>query len=88
MTSHMIVKAIWPIALLLFLGLSVSQLAESLTAKTASMAVMRPHERHVLKHSYRPAPTRVNAMLGSACILLAAFWGFDVMLAWWLDAIS
>jgi len=84
MTWHTIVRNLWPIAMILFLSLSVSQLSESLRYKTASYHSLQPIHQTSAQNDVRPAPTRVNAMLGGACILLSTFWGFDAMLSWFL----
>lgn len=80
----MIARTLWPIAMMLYLCLSVTLVSERLKAKGCTAACERPHESTLVAQGYAPAPTRANAMLGGACILLAAFWGFDVMLSWWL----
>lgn len=88
MTVQAILKVLWPIVLLLFLGFSVSVLAERLRAKTSQMEILRPNAASLARSTVLPPPTRLHAMLGGACILTAAFWGFDVMLAYWLDCMS
>ena len=71
MTWHMIVKALWPIALLFFLGLSAAQISERLKAK--SSVFYTDWETGVTSVEQTSAPvrtTRATAMLGGACILL------------------
>ena len=88
MAWHMIMKAVWPIALLFFLGISVAQISERLKHKSPNMAAVRPHGATLVEQSAPPGVTRTDALLGGACVLLAAFWGFDVMLSWALKATS
>lgn len=84
MTWYLIVRTLWPLAMLLYLCLSVTQLSERLKAKGCSVHDVRPDYATLVERGFAPAPTRANAMLGGACVLLAAFWGFDVMLSWWM----
>lgn len=77
-----ILRAFWPILLVLFLGVSVAQLSERLKNKTS---VVYPSETLDSPASHGSDPmVRTNALLGTACILLATFWGFDALLSWWL----
>ena len=78
-----LLEALWPLLLILFLSVSVAQLTSRLKAKAGGLVYDQPHNSMIQAGSGWPSP-RANAMLGGACILLAAFWGFDALLTWWL----
>lgn len=83
MKLNITLNVVWLFVLLLFLSVSVAQLSERLKNKTATYHLDQPHQSLMQQSAYSPI-VRVNALLGGACLLLAAFWGFDVLLAWWM----
>ena len=78
-----LMNLLYLIFLLLFLAVSVAQLSERLKYKTIAYHQQRPQAFLDAQKSDTPV-SRLHALLGGVCILLAAFWGFDVLLAWWL----
>lgn len=87
MKFNLIASSLWPMLLVLFMCVSVAQLSGRLKNKTGSYHLDKPHQT-VFQDSSSAPMMRVNAMLGGACILLAAFWGFDALLSWWMYEVS
>jgi len=88
MTWQFVSNIVWPAAMLLFLSLSVAQLSERMKARVPEFRLVGPQQTVVVAMRAAPTPTRTTAMLGGACVLLAAFWGFDVLLSWYLRIMS
>lgn len=84
MNLSILLRTLWPILLVLFLGISVAQLSERLKNKNSTIYPDQPDQS--LSQPTSEPMMRANALLGAACIVLAAFWGFDAVLGWWMFA--
>ncbi len=82
MNVSIILRTLWPTLLVLFLGLSVAQLTERLKNKESAFYYDQ-NDGSVAEQPSEPM-TRANALLGAACIIVTAFWGFDALLSWWM----
>lgn len=84
MKSQIISEVVWPIMLIVFLGVCASQLSERLKSRCNDSSEFRKSQFTWVNHAagLPRRNVRVNALLGGACILLATFWGIDAVLAW------
>lgn len=84
MKFAIVLRTLWPILLVLFMGISVAQLSERLKNKAGFF--YPTHIDQPLEQQESPPTTSTDALLGAGCILLAMFWGFDALLSWYMFA--
>lgn len=83
MKFAIVLRTLWPVLLVLFMGISVAQLSERLKNKAGFFAYPTPGDESHGQQDFPPT-TRTDALLGTGCILLAAFWGLDALLSWYM----